>query len=219
MKIFLKPIKFTNLKEEIIITIQPDKRTTDLISEIIKLYPDIGSSLDFMFRGKKLVNEKTLEEQGVKDGAKLMLYGSENKTQILTKDQVSLLNKENAQTILINLGFKPDMVESVIKTIPNVESLNSDLIVEKSLIFLKSLTKETISEYSIEVEESNSVFNIDEERITTIFAMGDGIQGQLGIGKYIKSDFPMRVNKLRNVKIRKISCGVYHTWLCPCRPG
>lgn len=209
MKIFLKPIQFQNLKDEICVLIDGNKKIVDLTEEVKKQKSDIGGNLDFMFRGKKLVNEKNLEEQGVKEGAKLMMYqATESKS---SSEEVSAKNKESAKKSLIEMGFKIDIVESVVKTIPNVDNLSSDSIIEKSLVFLKNMTKETISEYSIEVNGENSLLQIDEEKIASVFTFGDGIQGQLGVGKYIKSDFPMRVNSLRSIKIKSIACGVSHT--------
>jgi hypothetical protein len=210
MKIFIKPIQFTNLKEEIVIEINPEKLVSDLILKLIESKPEVPQNLDFMFRGKKLLTDKPLSDQGIKEGTKLMMYLSEVKPEKINKQQEVESNKNSAKNKLISMGYKEDIINSVIKTIPNIENLSSESICEKSLVFLKAMTKETLSEYSLEID-SNLEMIIDEEKISSIFTMGDGIQGQLGIGKYIKSDFPMRVNKLRNVKIKKIACGVYHT--------
>lgn len=37
------------------------------------------------------------------------------------------------------------------------------------------------------------------------------MQGQLGVGSYLKTDSPMKLFGLKGLKIKKISCGVYHT--------
>jgi len=37
------------------------------------------------------------------------------------------------------------------------------------------------------------------------------MQGQLGVDVFIKSDVPLRINKLKQIKIKKISCGGTHT--------
>lgn len=215
MKIYIKPIQFTNIKEEIVIEINPEKLVSDLILQInsvssMKQGQEIPPYLDFMFRGKKLLVDKSLGDQGIKEGTKLMMYLSEVKPEKISKQQEVETIKNLAKNKLISMGYKEDIVISVINTIPNIENLSYDSICEKSEVFLKAMTKETISEYTLEID-SNLQITIDEEKISSIFTMGDGIQGQLGIGKYIKSDFPMRVNKLRNVKIKKIECGVYHT--------
>src|SRR5688572_1459081 len=122
MKIYLKPIQFPNLKEEIIINIEDNKKVSELIDEVYKTKPEAGNCLEFMFRGKKLLLEKTLAELGVKDGTKMMLYQS----QLTSKPKESELptNKETAKNSLINLGFQSDLVESVIKTMPNIDKLS-----------------------------------------------------------------------------------------------
>lgn len=212
MKIILKPIQFPNLKDEIIISIEGSNKVSDIVNEIVKVKPEAGKFLDFMFRGKKLNYEKTIQEQGVKEGTKLMMYQSDSDKQpTQSKEKEANINKDKAKEELIKMGFNVDMVESVVKTIPNVDNLSSEVIIEKSIKFLKSFQKETVEEYAIEIEESNSYLKIEEDKITAVFTMGDGIQGQLGVGKYIKSDFPMRVNKLRTLKIKSIACGVSHT--------
>jgi hypothetical protein len=182
-----------------------------MVYELKKIIPSV-ENFDFMFRGKKLVHDKSLGEQGVKENTKLMMYPAKlSKVNSLSQEQESYNNKEIAKSSLIKMGFNKDMVDSVVKTIPNIDNLSLDIIIEKSLIFLKSLTKETLSEYSVEIETSNTKIMIDEEKLTKIFALGDGMHGQLGVSKYIKSDFPLRVNSLRNLKIKAISCGMSHT--------
>jgi len=204
MKIFIKPIQFDEIKNEITISIEENKKLSELCEEIFLITPVIGKGLEFIFRGKKLNNEKTLAEQGIKDGTKLMMYKS-------AKEETKISNRDIAKSNLLKLGHQQDLIESILKSIINVETLSADMIVEKSLTVLKCYTIESVSEYSIQIDENQNPISIDDNKITSVFTMGDGIQGQLGVGKYIKTDFPLRVNKLRNLKIKSISCGVYHT--------
>ena len=76
VKILIKPIQFQEIKEEIEIEIDKGKNLKDLISEINTKKPEIGKSILFMFRGKKLLIDKSLEEQGIKEGSKLMMQKS-----------------------------------------------------------------------------------------------------------------------------------------------
>ncbi len=67
-----------------------------------------------------------------------------------------------------------------------------------------------LTQFSIEIEE-DKIINYDENNICSVFAIGNGMQGQLGVGSYLKTDSPMKVSGLRGLKIKKIACGVYHT--------
>ena len=71
MKIYLKPIQFANLKDEITLTIESNRKVLDMFEEVNKIIPSFGN-LEFMFRGKKLSLDKTLDEQGIKEGTKLV---------------------------------------------------------------------------------------------------------------------------------------------------
>jgi hypothetical protein len=210
MKVILKPVQFPDLKLEITVELPHNAKVSDLSIEVYKQFSDIKKNLDFMHRGKKLISDKSLEEQGVKDMTKLMMYQAEGNKVSQNKEDQSLQNKNNAKERLLSMGHKSDVIDSVIKTIPNVELLSSEIIVEKSLIFLNSLKKETVNEYTLEFE-SGALLRIDEEKLTTIFAIGDGLHGQLGVEKCIKTEFPIRVNKLANMKVKKISCGISHS--------
>lgn len=77
----------------------------------------------------------------------------------------------------------------------------------KKVKFLVSLG---LNEFSIEIEE-DKIIKYDENNICTVFGVGNGIQGQLGVGSYLKTDSPLKVFGLRGIKIKKIACGVYHT--------
>jgi alpha-tubulin suppressor-like RCC1 family protein len=201
MKIYLKPIQFTDLKDEIELNTDDSKLVMDLVAQAYEIKPEVGSNLHFMFRGKKLINDKSLAEQGVKEGTKLMMYKS---TTVEKKD-----NKAEAKTKLISQGYNKDMVDSIIYTLLDVDKLSIEDIIDRSISLLKSMEKETIAEYSVEFD--TLTIKIDEKRITSVFSFGNGIQGQLGVGKYINTDIPLRVNKLRNVKVKTIACGVSHS--------
>ena len=108
MKKILKPIQFVDLKDEIEINIIGNKTVQEFIEEVEKFCPRIGKDIHFMFRGKKLINEKTLEDQGIKEGTKLMMYKSVTKNE--TKEVISHRNKEEAKLALIKMGFKNDMI-------------------------------------------------------------------------------------------------------------
>jgi alpha-tubulin suppressor-like RCC1 family protein len=203
MKLFLKPIQFSDFKDEIEIVIDDCGFVADLITGICLKKPEIGKSLHFMFRGKKLDTTKSLQEQGLKDGTKLMMYRSTEATPE-KKD-----HKIEAKTKLIQMGYNNEMVDSIIRTLPEVNSLSVEDIVDKTITFLKNMQKETLSEYSLEFD--SNVIKIDLKKITSVFAFGNGIQGQLGVGKYINTDIPLRVNKIRNVKVKSIACGVSHS--------
>jgi len=67
-----------------------------------------------------------------------------------------------------------------------------------------------ISEYSLNLNDNKSV-TINESDIRSVFGVGDGMHGQLGVDVFIKSDVPIRINKLKKIIIKKISCGGSHT--------
>lgn len=207
MKVFIKPIQFTDIKEELEVSIDPRNLVGDLVNEIKNMIGD-EYNIHFLFRGKKLINEKGLVEQGIKENTKLLMYKSDISVE---KSKEVINHKEIAKNKLLEMGYKLESIEPIIRTLINLDQLNHETIVEKSLFFLKNMNKETTEDVFLEVQEKDSLIEIDENRITSIFTMGNGIQGQLGVGKYIKTDFPLRVNKLRQIKIKTIACGVYHS--------
>lgn len=55
------------------------------------------------------------------------------------------------------------------------------------------------------------MIKFNENNICSVYALGNGMQGQLGVGNYLKTDSPMKVYGLKGLKIKKVSCGVYHS--------
>ncbi len=144
MKIFIKPIQFS-FKDEFSIEIEGNKTINDLITEIHLKYNEVNNA-SFLFRGKKLLGEKTLNEQGIKDATKLMMNKLEGETtHKVEKTEVSPVDllKTKAKTKLIETGFQKEMVESVVNTMPNIENLSLDVILEKATVFLTNLKKES----------------------------------------------------------------------------
>jgi hypothetical protein len=144
MKIFIKPIQFS-FKDEFTIEIEGSKTINDLIAEIHLKYNEVNNA-SFLFRGKKLVGDKTLNEQGIKDATKLMMNKLEGEpTPTVQKSDVSPVEliKTKAKTKLIESGFQKEMVESVVNTMPNIENLSIDVILDKATVFLTNLKKES----------------------------------------------------------------------------
>src|SRR5689334_9049410 len=99
MKVYLKPIQMNEIKGDI--SAEFDENTT-----LIDLFQRYSlSSIKLMFRGKKLDVNKTLVEQGIKDGTKLMMYKSE-------KEEIPIINNSKSESaeILIKEGFEKELV-------------------------------------------------------------------------------------------------------------
>ena len=65
---------FEEIKNEITIKINPDLTPIDLIFEINKKEGDLGTNLNFLFRGKKLSFDKSLKSQNIsKDNLKILM--------------------------------------------------------------------------------------------------------------------------------------------------
>ena len=217
MKIFIKPIQFS-FKDEFSIEIEGSKTINELIGLIKAKYNEVTNA-SFLYRGKKLVNDKTLNDQGLKDSIKLMMNKIEGEATSIHKVEESTveINKSKAKAKLIEAGYAKELVESIINTIPNIQNLSLETIIEKATIFLTNLSKESnllgkldVQEFSMEIEE-DKVIKFNEDNICSVYAVGNGIQGQLGVGNYLKTDLPMKVYGLKGLKIRKICCGVYHS--------
>lgn len=144
MKIFIKPIQFS-FKDEFTIEIDGNKTINDLIGEIHIKYNEVNNA-SFLFRGKKLVGDKSLIDQGIKDATKLMMNKLEGEpTPKVEKSEISPVDliKTKAKTKLIEMGFQKEMVESVVNTMPNIENISLDIILEKATVFLTNLKKES----------------------------------------------------------------------------
>ena len=144
MKIFIKPIQFS-FKDEFTIEIDDTSTINHLISLIQSKYKEV-INVSFLFRGKKLISDKNLNEQGVKDASKLMMNKLEGENiPKVEKSEISPIEliKNKAKLKLIESGFQKDMVESVINTMPNIENLSLDIIIEKANTFLINLKRES----------------------------------------------------------------------------
>ena len=137
MKIIIKPIQFET-KDEIEIEVSDTMTVDSLSNELFNRKPELGNSLDFMFRGKKLEPEKSLKELGVKDKAKLMVYKAAE------PKPIQVTNADLARKELYAQGHDKELTDKIIKSINKIESLSVEEIIEKSLYFLNSLKKEGI---------------------------------------------------------------------------
>ena len=94
----IKPIMIPDLKSEIEISINPLITPVELVFQINEMYGTQGN-FSFLFKGKKLVTNKTLEEQGIsKDNIKLLM--NKSKEPLIPKTQTnkiisSEINKTN----------------------------------------------------------------------------------------------------------------------------
>ena len=89
----IKPIMIPDLKSEIEISINPLITPVELVFQINEMYGTQGN-FSFLFKGKKLVTNKTLEEQGVsKDNIKLLM--NKSKEPLIPKTQTNELISSN----------------------------------------------------------------------------------------------------------------------------
>lgn len=208
----IKPIMINEIKTEIEVKISPDRTVNELIKIINDTYGSIGTNLNFLFRGKKLNHSLSLKSQNVlKSGLKLLMQRSKEKVEEVPK--VSNEEELNKAKEVLNKKYpskeKQDMIASLLKTLPNITQLTSDAIIDKVITFITTVSPDPITPTSMKFSQSS--YKISEPYLTSIFAMGNGLHGQLGINSYIKTASPIRVNPIRNIKVTSISCGTNHT--------
>ena len=230
---------FEEIKNEITIKINPELTPIDLIFEINKKEGDLGTNLNFLFRGKKLSFDKSLKSQNIsKDNLKILMNRTKEPQFFISNqtDNITTSNNENINNsiniIQNNQITKQEMeietakkfllekykensnqislINSLIKTMPHIENMSSNEIIEKIEQFISTVTQKTLTEYSLNIK-NNEKFTFNENSLTSIFTMGNGTNGQLGIGSYIITNLPIRLNTLRSIKITQIACGITHT--------
>ena len=238
--LIIKPIMIPDLKSEVEISINPLITPVELVFQINEMYGTQGN-FSFLFKGKKLSTNKTLQEQGVnKDNIKLLM--NKSKEPLIKNEQTNEINNQNKTEIntineKINIETNINFIPSHQK-IENVKKLMVDKYKDnkKAIDIIENLLKtmphkEEMSEEQliIRVEQFVSAFlpktmenyylnleenaseMLDEEKLTSIFGQGNNTNGQLGIGNYISIDIPIRINSLKQLKITQIACGVGHT--------
>ena len=212
INVTIKPIMINEIKTEIEVKISPDRTVNELIKIINDIYGSIGTNLNFLFRGKKLNHSLSLKSQNVlKSGLILLMQRSKEKVEEVPK--VSNEEELNKAKEVLNKKYpskeKQDMIASLLKTLPNITQLTSDAIIDKVITFITTVSPDPITPTSMKFSQSS--YKISEPYLTSIFAMGNGLHGQLGINSYIKTASPIRVNPIRNIKVTSISCGTNHT--------
>ena len=187
----IKPISIPDLKSEIEISINPSLTIIELVLQINEIYGTQGN-FSFLFKGKKLLPNASLKSQGVVNNIKLLM--SKSKEPLVT-------NKENKDIELIN---------NLLKTMPHKEEMSEDELIQRIEQFISTCLPKTLDNYFLSNNTTNNNIILDEENLTSIFGQGNNVNGQLGIGNYISTDIPIRVNQLKKIKITQIACGVGH---------
>ena len=239
----IKPIMIPDLKSEIEISVNPSITPVELVLEINEMYGTQGNYA-FLFKGKKLLVDKTLKEQGIdKDNIKLLMNKSKEplipKSQNKESQNQNLPNNSslNNNNIDINLNNEAhltpsyqrienvrkqmknkykdvekalELIDSLLKTMPHKEEYSEEQLIMRIEQFIAACIPKALENYYLTLSENESE-TLEEEKLTSIFAQGNNVNGQLGIGNYISIDIPIRVNNLRQLKITQIACGVGHT--------
>ena len=138
--------------------------------------------------------------------------------QINNNDNLDPINQriENARNKMINKynsNFKAiELINSLLKTMPHKEEMSEEELIQRIEQFISTCLPKTIENYylSLENDDDNSKIILDEGNLTSIFGQGNNTNGQLGIGNYISTDIPIRINNLKKLKINQIACGVGH---------
>ena len=239
----IKPIMIPDLKSEVEISVNPSITPVELVLEINEMYGTQGN-FTFLFKGKKLLVNKTLKEQGIdKDNIKLLM--NKSKEPLIPKSQNKEPQNQNLQNnsslnnnnMDINLISEPhltpsyqrienvrkqmkskykdvnkalELIDSLLKTMPHKEDYSEEELIMRIEQFIAACIPKALENYYLTLSENESE-TLEEEKLTSIFAQGNNVNGQLGIGNYISIDIPIRVNNLRQLKITQIACGVGHT--------
>ena len=99
--LIIKPIMIPDLKSEVEICINPLITPVELVFQINEMYGTQGN-FSFLYKGKKLITNKTLKEQGIdKDNFKLLM--NKSKEPLIPKVQLNepissnenILNNQN----------------------------------------------------------------------------------------------------------------------------
>ena len=228
--LIIKPIAIPDLKSEVEISINPSITAVDLVFQINDMYGTQGN-FSFLFKGKKLLTNVSLKSQGIdKNNIKLLmskskepLIPSEKKdsvqnNQIKNDDNLDPINQriENARNKMINKynsnSKAIELINSLLKTMPHKEEMSEEELIQRIEQFISTCLPKTIENYylSLENDDDNSKIILDEGNLTSIFGQGNNTNGQLGIGNYISTDIPIRINNLKKLKINQIACGVGH---------
>ena len=217
----IKPIAIPDLKSEIEISINPSLTIIELVFQINEMYGTQGN-FSFLYKGKKLLPNASLKSQGVVNNIKLLM----------SKSKEPLLPKEN-KDIIVNNDISPveqrienvrkkmiekystnntaiELINNLLKTMPHKEEMSEDELIERIEQFISTCLPKTLDNYYLSNDTGDNNIILDEENLTSIFGQGNNVNGQLGIGNYISTDIPIRVNQLKKIKITQIACGVGH---------
>ena len=122
----IKPVMIPNMKSEFEVCIDPSKTPVDLVLLINELY-EIEGNFSFLFRGKKLFQDKTLQEQGInKPGIKLLMNQNkepliQNKPKEIKKEhQISnqISSNKNNNINNNNQNKKTESITEKLNTLP-----------------------------------------------------------------------------------------------------
>lgn len=250
-----KFIGISNLKGEHSINARKDSKIIEVIKELKSLYNDNLppiESISLTYKAKKIDILKSFEElnlneenvkfnlsKGVENSDILDYLKGIKKDETNSKDKVISINhegsiignnKQKAIQTLIEMGYKEDLIKTVIDS-TNREYLlkGPEIIVEKSLILLKSMIKDNIKpdEYYINYKnsqensnemgylisntesiKSNYIIDFNGSNISSVFSYGNGLKGQLGNSEFLKSNKLLRINFFSGIKVKDISCGL-----------
>ena len=217
----IKPIAIPDLKSEIEISINPSLTVIELVFQINEMYGTQGN-FSFLYKGKKLLPNASLKSQGVVNNIKLLM----------SKSKEPLLPKEN-KDIIVNNDISPveqrienvrkkmiekystnntaiELINNLLKTMPHKEEMSEDELIERIEQFISTCLPKTLDNYYLSNDTGDNNIILDEENLTSIFGQGNNVNGQLGIGNYISTDIPIRINQLKKIKITQIACGVGH---------
>ena len=212
MKVILKFIGLP-VKGDMEIECCCDYTVEDLINKAVKLNPNIPNNVNLMFKAKKLDFGKTLKELQITNNSKINitksftnnnkdnndLSKSTNNSYNNNQDHELIIiskNKQEAINKLLSMGYSADLVNTVISSTSNEYlSKNSDIIVEKSLILLKSIIKNQVQkDFVIEQYELVHEINALNDIKAAYYSLGNGKDGQLGIDEFIVTNKFMRIN-------------------------
>ena len=122
----IKPIMIPDLKSEVEISVNPLITPVELVFQINEMYGTQGN-FSFLFRGKKLIVNKTLKEQGIKeDNIKLLM--NKSKEPLISIEKIIESNK-------------PQNEELYNKNVINEPNENIDIEIKKNIDIAPSYQK------------------------------------------------------------------------------
>ena len=157
--LLIKPIMIPDFKSEVEICINPLITPVELVFQINEMYGTQGN-FSFLFKGKKLILNKTLKEQGIdKDNIKLLMNKSKEPLIANIQRSEPISSNEN------NLNNLNDISQNTINIINDKKDIDIDKKINTNIIYnpnqkIENVEKNMISKYKNNKKAVDLIINL-----------------------------------------------------------